>query len=698
VDFFFNPSSIAIVGASPVRGKLGNNLIVNIRNRYPGPLYLVNPKYPQIEGLDCYPSVSGIGKPVDLVIVMAPAPTVPAVIQDCASAGAKGVIIESAGFAEIGEQGKALEDECRRIARESGVRVWGPNCYGVLDGHRNTVFAFGAPEFWERTLVPGGVSLIVQSGMLASTLLLDVMSRGVTGFAKACSIGNRVDVDETDLLEYLLSDPDTTAIALYLEAVPRGRKFIDLCRSADKPIVVLKGGSSPQGAKAAISHTASLAGDDRIVRGALAQAQVIQATDILQMVDLAHALSLVPQGVGQGRVAVLTLSGGAGILCADLLYSEGLGLADLSADSLRRLGEWFPSWMPAANPIDLMPAAPAVVAREAYRRAAEIACADPGVDALLIQANVGSRDWQPDMAAIGQICRDAGKAAFAWVLGEVGGVQATCAEATRHGIPAAHELDRVVQSIRAVRDFGRHRSRVEPKDEARIEPGAVARAFEAVRGAHTADEFDSKRVLAAVGIPTVSEAIVADAAAAVLLAESRGYPVVLKGLLPGKAHKTEQGLVLLGLRDGADVRRGFADLRRRMNGSGRILVQQQEAVDWEFFCGMVRDPFLGPAVAFGLGGVTAELHKDVVFRVAPLTRQDAFDIMDSIRSRPLLDGFRGKAAVDRDTLARVLVTLGQIGLEAPWVSEIDINPLASVGGRLVALDATIVVKDEDQTR
>ncbi len=295
---------------------------------------------------------------MDLAIVFVPAPQVPAAVESCAARGVRGVIIESGGFAETGPEGKRLQDRLSEIAARTGIRLWGPNCMGLVDCVHRRIFSFMDPQALERgEFIPGTVSLVVQSGMLSAIFLIDIMSNATMGVSKVCSLGNKVDVDECDVLEYFLDDPDTGVIGLYLESFSDGRRFLDLCRRSAKPIVVLKGGRSRQGAEAALSHTASLAGNQRIVTGALAQAGVTEARDFKQMMDLCRSLALMkPSAAGSDRVAVLTLSGGAGIVATDFVAEQGLAMADLSESTRQSLATLFPEWMPVSNPVDLWPA------------------------------------------------------------------------------------------------------------------------------------------------------------------------------------------------------------------------------------------------------------------------------------------------------------------------------------------------------
>ncbi len=292
MKFFFEPRGVAVIGATPKPNTGGLSLITNLTLGYDGPIYPVNPRYSEIVGLPCYPRISEVPDPIELALIFVPAPGVPSVLEECLARGLKGAIIESGGFAEVGPEGKALQDRCLEIARRGGMRLWGPNCMGLIDIRKRYVFSFLTPDAWQDVLNPGGVSLIVQSGLLAGGFMTTLMSHKTLALAKACSIGNKSDVDETDLLEYFLEDADTRVIALYVESFPRGRRFFDLASQGKKPIVVLKGGKSASGARAAASHTASLAGNFELVRGALDQAGVYQADDFFELVDLARTLEM----------------------------------------------------------------------------------------------------------------------------------------------------------------------------------------------------------------------------------------------------------------------------------------------------------------------------------------------------------------------------------------------------------------------
>jgi acetyltransferase len=452
MEFFFKPKGVAIVGASANPSKGGYFILDNVVKAYRGCVYPVNPSYPEIDGLKCYSSVLEVPDPVDLAIIFVPAPLVPGVLRDCADRAIPGVMIESGGFAESGQQGRHLQDQLTEIQRSSGIRIWGPNCMGLVDAVNGLVFSFVLPAIWEQGLIAGSVSLVVQSGMLSAGFLIDVMTNGFMGISKACSIGNRADVDECDVLQYLIDDPHTGVIGLYLESIPDGRRFIDLCRHTTKPVVVLRGGKSKKGAEAALSHTASLAGNGAVVSGALAQAGVVEAYDFKQMMDVCRSLADYPKAPSgdSRRVAVLTMSGAAGILSADFIEQHGLTMAGLADETVEQLKMLYPAWMPVSNPVDLWPAVEQHGREKAYRESFRAICDDPNVDAVLFHSFVGGTASGLDLSQMVETARRTGKPLFGWVMGTRDAAHEFQMQAREVGVPVFGELYRAVECMAAV--------------------------------------------------------------------------------------------------------------------------------------------------------------------------------------------------------------------------------------------------------
>jgi acyl-CoA synthetase (NDP forming) len=695
MHFFFKPQGIAVIGASanPVKG--GYFILNNLMKGFKGGIYPVNPGYPEIDGLPCYPSVLQVPDPVDLAIIFVPAKFVPKVLRECAQRGIRGVMIESGGFAESSDQGKQLQDSIIAIHRETGIRIWGPNCMGLVDAVRGLVFSFVLPAIWEKGLDPGDVSLVVQSGMLSAGFLIDIMSNGVMGISKVCSIGNKADINECDILEYLIDDPGTGVIGLYLESIPNGHRFIDLCRRSEKPIVVLRGGKSQKGAEAAMSHTASLAGNGAVISGALAQVGVVEAHDFKQMMDLCRTLADYPEIAPKDnrRVAILTMSGAAGIVSSDFIEEHDLTVADLSAGTAEALKEIYPSWMPVSNPVDLWPAVELHGRKKAYTKAFQVVCADPGVDAVLFHGFVGGDAFRPDISNLVEMAGRAGKPIFGWVMGNRTEAHKVHLQAKNLGLPVFGELYRAVECMAAVLS----RRKLPEHSPSGVSLTGTTSAEENLHKLLTAasgalDEYQSKQILGLCDFPVVEEKIVSSSREAKEIAGDLGFPVVLKGLLPGEIHKTELGLVCTGISSVEELESVLVELQKTMSGKGALLIQKQIRGFPELIAGLVRDPQFGPCVMCGFGGLFTEVLADRVFAVAPINRVEALALIKRLKTRKLLDGFRGFAAADRNALADILVRLGELGLAYPQIKEIDLNPLIVSEGKPIAVDATIIVE------
>ena len=688
---FFTPEGVIVVGATsnPIKG--GNAIVKNLQMGYKGPIYPVNPRYTEIEGLACYPSVTDVPGKADLAIVFVPASQVPEAVAECAANGIPGVMIESGGFAETGPAGAKFQTELLEIAARTGIRIWGPNCMGLVDVAGSNIFSFMVPEWQQQgLLIPGRVSLVVQSGMLSAVFLVDIMTHALTGIAKVCSLGNKIDINECDILEYFMDDPQTDVIGMYLESFADGRRFLELARRCAKPIVVLKGGKSKKGAEAAMSHTASLAGNRRIVSGLMRQAGVIEATDFRQMADICRSLSLTEPAAGGKRTAILTFSGGAGIVSTDFVEEQGLALADFSPETKRELEKLFPSWMPVSNPVDLWPAIESHLGSDVDVQGLALSAvlADPGVDAVFLHLSAGNIRMLSNLSSFAALIKKHGKPLVAWLVGKQDLVLKTQKEALSAGIPVFTEIGRAAECLRAA-----IRKRRLPEGAPEVSPVNILPEIEKIMTSETGalDEHLSKQLLAACGIPTVEEAVVNSAPQAERMAAEFGFPVVMKGLLPGAIHKTELDLVRLGIADEKSAREKFEELHRKMENRGKVLLQKQIPGKVELILGLLRDPQLGACVMCGIGGISAELYEDAVFAVAPLTLQMALAMIAGIRGQKLLDGFRGSAPVDREELARIIVRLGEIGLAFPQISEIDINPLIYGPDGAVAVDATVVL-------
>jgi acetyltransferase len=698
MDFFFEPNGVAVVGATPEPYSGGRFLIANLTLGYPGPIYPVNPKYDEILGLTCYSKILDINGPLDLALIFVPAEVVPQVLEDCVAKGVRGAILESSGFAEVGPEGKALQDQCLAIAQKGGMRLWGPNCMGLIDTSKRYVFSFITPEAWQGVINPGGVSLIVQSGLLSAGFVTTLMGKKTLGLAKVCSIGNRSDVEETEVLEYLLRDSATQVIALYLESFIHGRRFCELALSSEKPIVVLKGGKTPLGAEASASHTASLAGNNELVRGVLSQAGVHQADDFFEMVDIARTLEkdfrLQQPPKGKARVAILSYSGAAGIVTTDHLVARGLTLAQLSPKTLKRLEELSPPWMPVRNPVDYWPAAEKHGPLLAYKHGLESLHEAPEVDGVIVHLFAGFGVWFLDMKEIMSGIKEPRKPILFWLIGPEKGREPTRMTLEREGWPTFHEIHRTVKVMASLFEESKkkHRRSRTPSVQLSI-PHSLRKVAHQIddQGTKILDEHEAKKWLKSLHLNVVKEVVVKEVDETIRVAEKMGYPVVLKGRVEGKIHKTEAGLVKLNLWTSDQIKSAFQEMRGINPKPHSFLIQPMLKSDLELIVGITRDPQFGPAVMLGLGGIHAEVYRDVIFRLPPLDLKDVFEMVSELKGQALLKGYRGSKPVNMRDLADWLIKLGWLGMNFEKIQEVDINPLLIVDGKPVAVDATMIL-------
>jgi acetyltransferase len=559
---------------------------------------------------------------------------------------------------------------------------------------------------------PGNVALVAQSGMMAAALLVQLISQDTLAVSKACSIGNKVDVSESDLLEYLAGDPDTEVVACYLESIVEGARFgaaVDLAlRRA--PVVVLMGGRTEGGARAALTHTGSVAGQAAMVGGLLRQRGVLQAADFMELVDLAGTLATLPVRAAGDRVAILTFSGAAGVVATDLFAGTGLRLADLAPETRARLAQIYPPWLEPANPVDVW----STVELRGLERTLEVALAalldDPGVDSVLLVTLAFEFFAGADLAGVTATAATAGKPVVAWVFGEDGHLATWRRELASSGIPVCRDLRLAVRTLEAVALRRRALDRLAVLG-ATPPPGPPASPPDWPAGRMLAED-DAKRLLAAWGLPVVAERRVDGPDEAVRAAAELGYPAVVKLVAPGLAHKTEVGGVEVGLRDAAEVRAAAAAILARAAAAGAAgeaggastaagtapagagLLVQPMVAGVEVLLGARRHPTFGPVVVLGVGGVDVEARAEVSVRPLPLTADDARAMVDEVPALAVaLAGGRGRPAADVDALVEaVLAMAGFIASAPPDVSEAEVNPLivGRAGQGATAVDGLVV--------
>ncbi|MBU0704681.1 MAG: acetate--CoA ligase, partial [Chloroflexi bacterium] len=674
LDAFFRPQSVAIIGASREPEKLGYSVLANIQEGgYEGRLYPVNPQADEILGLPAYPSVLEIPDPVDLAVIVIPYRFVPAVLEECGQKGVPAVVVISAGFREAGREGLERERELIEIARKYDLRLIGPNCLGVIDTDTplNATFAAGMP--------PGGpIAFMSQSGALG-TAVLDIAMAGRIGFSKFVSLGNKADVSEIDLLEAWGSDPASRVILIYVEGVPDGQKFIQVARQVTrhKPVVAIKSGVTKSGSRAVSSHTGSLAGSEAAYKAAFRQAGVIRATSMEALFDYARAFAYQPLLQGN-RIGIVTNAGGPGILATDALEHAGLEIPRLSHETVEALTDYLPGAASAANPVDVLGDALA----DRYEHAIRLVLDDPNVDGLIVIVTPQAMtEIEQTAHAVGSMAQKSDKPVLGCFMGEAR-IDAGIKVLWQYSVPNYPFPERAATALAAMRDYRRERERplFEPEPCTTCIP-SVRELFDRVRaeGRVSIGDAEAWTVLKAYGFTVPKSRLAETPEEAIEIAEEIGYPVVMKIASPDILHKTDVGGVKLNLRSPDDVRDAFDLMVYR---AGRYVpdaniwgcqVQQMVSGGREVLLGMSRDPQFGPLVAFGLGGIYVEALKDVAFRVAPFSRQEADEMIHEIRSYPLLEGVRGEAPSDHEAMVEALLRISQLVTDFPEIVELDVN-------------------------
>ena len=694
----FAPKSVAVIGASNSPGTVGASLFRNIlTSGYSGVVYPVNPKWKSVSGVRCYSAVEELPETPDLAVVIVPAERVAAVAESLGRRGARGLVVISSGFREVGGEGVAREDELIRIARTHRMSVLGPNCFGVL----NTDPAVSLNATFSDSLPPrGNIAFVSQSGALCAGILRYGTSERI-GFSRFLSVGNRAGVDENDLLHSLGRDPQTKVILLYIESLADGRRFLEAAREVteEKPVLVIKSGRSAVGEKAARSHTGSLArsGQDRLFDALFEQSGVLRADSIGELFRMAKMFSSGLRLDGP-RLAILTNSGGPGIVAADACARAGLELPApqpmMSEGLARRLS---PS-ATIGNPLDMT----ADAHPEQYRGTLETLLASPEVNAALVIATpTGTMNGQSVADAILAAHTSSTKPGVACLFGltdlsrEVGFLE-------EHGVPTFTFPEEAVAGLSALARYHawwtRPRTQVQafPVDRRRVDR-ALARAREL--GTSVLPEYAARELLSAYGIPFTGVTRATSVAGAIEAAERLGYPVVLKVASPDISHKTDVGGVAVGITSPAAMRTAWSQMQKTLaaKAAGARVegfdVESMVTGGKEVLVGLQRDPGFGPVVVFGLGGIYVEVLKDVTFRLAPLRPLSAQHMVASVRAFPLLQGVRGEAPSDLPALYEVLLRVSQMAIEVPEVAELDINPLIvrPSGQGVVAVDARVVL-------
>ena len=701
LDVFFSPATVAVIGATEKKDSVGRTILWNlITSPFGGTVYPVNPNHANVLSIRAYSKIADIPEPIDLVVIVTPAPTVPGIVADCVKTGVKAAIVISAGFKETGEAGVELERRVLEEARRGEMRIIGPNCLGVMrpPSGLNATFA-------GKMARAGNVAFVSQSGALC-TAVLDWSLRENVGFSAFISVGSMLDVGWGDLIDYLGDDPKTQSIVMYMETIGDARAFLSAAREValSKPIIVIKPGRTEGAARAAASHTGSLTGSDDVLDAAFRRSGVLRVNSIAEVFYMAEVLAKQPRPKGP-RLTILTNAGGPGVLAVDALLTNGGELAELSKETLDALNQFLPPAWSHNNPIDVLGDAGA----DRYAKALEIAAKDPQTDGLLvILTPQAMTDATQTAEQLKPYAKTFGKPVIAsWMGGE--DVAAGEELLNRADVPTFPYPDTAARMFAymwgytyALRGLYETPSLSGQED---VDAPDVARAAKLIQGVRKSGrslltEFESKQLLAAYGIPTVETRIAKDEIEAVKVATEIGYPVVLKLYSQTITHKTDVGGVKLDLINAAAVKRAFAAIKKSViekAGAKHFLgvtVQAMIKLDgYELILGSSLDPQFGPVLLFGAGGELVEVFKDRALALPPLNVTLARRWMERTRIFTALKGVRGRPPVDLATLEQLLVRFSQLVVEQRWIKEIDINPLLASPERLVALDARVVLHE-----
>jgi acetyl coenzyme A synthetase (ADP forming)-like protein len=672
------PKGVVVVGASRDPVKLGYGVARNlVVSGYPGAIHLVNPRGGSLFDRPLHPDLASVPDPVDLAVIMIPAGSVPAALEDCGLRGIHYAIVGAGGFRETGAEGAELEEQCLEIARRYEIRVLGPNCIGYLDTHLPIDTSFlplPGP-------IQGEIAFLSHSGAICEAVIDWARGQGF-GLSRLISLGNQMDLNEGDLLPATAADPNTHVVAMYLEGIGDGASFIRSARQVtrSKPVVAIKVGRSAAGRAAVASHTGALAGEDQAFDAAFRKAGVIRARHSEEMFDWARALAWCPLPPGP-RMAVLTNAGGPGAIAADALEENSLRLANLDQGTHDQLAEFLPVAASLRNPVDMLASA----GPREYADALRLLLDDQGVDGIIVILPPPPVTTAAEVAgAIIPVIRSAAKPVVVALMGE--GLIAHAAQLFRMArVPDYRFPERAASALRVLYLRARQLERVE---EAVLPLSGVDRdrAASTLKGARRGEERfldaqDSLNLIAAYGLPVSRQAAVESLNQALDLAGEFGYPVVLKINSPDVPHKSDLGGVAVDLRTEAELREAYAALQERLgtslpklDGSGFIL-QPQARPGRDVILGFVRDQQFGPLLMFGSGGVEVEALGDVAFALAPLTKEEAARMLDATLAGKRLRGLRGQAPADREAVIDALCRLSQLALDFPQLQELEINPL-----------------------
>ena len=703
IKMMFDPATIALIGATDKRGAIGRTILENLLRSKERKIFPVNPLKQMVLEVKSYASILNVPEHVNLAVVATPARSVPVVVEECGRAGVEGVLIISAGFKEIGEEGTQLESEIRRIREKYGMRILGPNCLGFVRPtlSLNATFLRGEPP-------PGNIAFISQSGALGSAILDWAVSAGI-GFSMFASLGSMIDVDFGDMIDFLGHDEATRSILIYMEGVGNARKFMSAARgfARRKPIIILKPGRFAESARAVHSHTGAMAGDDAVYEAAFRRSGVVRVGEIAELFDAAQVLdsNRLPAGP---RLAIVTSAGGPGVMATDALIHLGGELAKLSEESMQQLNAFLPPYWSKANPVDVLGDATV----ERFTKALATCLADPMVDAVLvIYVPMDSAPSTQVAQAVADIAKNARKPVIATWMGAKD-VEEGRRIFVENSIPAYITPE---EAVRTYVNMCKYKKHLDQLYETPAElPAHKAPSKEHLKelldmalkqGRTLLNEEESKDFLMTYRIPAAMVQVAQDMETALSMAEEIGYPVVIKVVSPDISHKSDVGGVIMGIDSSAALQKAYEKLLQRVKKrapeaaiAGVAIEKMATDVDYELILGSRKDRDFGSVILFGMGGTMAEFIKDFSIGLPPLNQTLAKMLMEDTKVYKMLQGFRGKPAADFEGLEEILVNFSNLIVDFPEIAEIDINPLAISNGKASALDARIIIdKDYDAT-
>jgi 4-hydroxybutyryl-CoA synthetase (ADP-forming) len=673
---FIKPRSIAVIGASEKAGTIGRAIINNIKNGYKGKIYPITPSHETVFGIKAYKSVLDIDDDIDLAVIATPSKIVPKVLEECGKKGIKGAIIITAGFKEVGGEGELLQKEVEEIGKRYGIRIIGPNCLGVMNLAPDTMMN---STFLKVTPKSGNIALVSQSGAICAALVEDAISQDI-GFSAVVSIGNKVDFDESDILEMLMESKETKVIVMYLEEIMDGRRFINICRKITKelkiPIIVLKSGRTAEGAKAAMSHTGALMGSDEVYEAILQQAGVIRVDGMQELFDYATAFAKMP--LPSEGVVIVTNAGGPGIIATDYLAMNGLKLADIS-DIRSKIEEVIPSYGSPRNPVDIVGDAD----YNRFEKVLSLVLEHKNVGSCIVMCTPSATLDYDGLARVIVKMKSKGKTIVASLMGLAEGLENKKIMA-EGGIPHYPYVEFAIRALKRMYDYKKWLN--EPWDNVREfdrDKDKVKKIIEAVKkeGRSNLLEEEGYEILKAYNFPIPKSKLVTNKEEAIKASKEIGYPVVLKIVSPDIIHKSDAGGVKVNINNEEELLNAYDTIInnvKRYNPNAKILgilIEEMIKNGKEVIIGANRDPKFGPTIMFGLGGIYVEALKDVTFRLAPVGSYEALRMINGIKTSKLLNSIRGEKPRDKIALAECIERLSHLMLDFPEIKEVDMNPV-----------------------